>query len=57
MAVCAAATVMLFTPPAFSFNSNIAVDVASFAKFVPETKYTKDLNIVDCSNWETLYLS
>lgn len=56
MAVCAAATVMLFTPPAFSFNSNIAVDVASFAKFVPETKYTKDLNIVDLVGADSIHV-
>ena len=56
MAVCAAATVMLFTPPAFSFNSNIAVDVASFAKFVPETKYTKDFNIVDLVGADSIHV-
>ena len=56
MAVCAAATIFLFTPPAFSFNSNIAIDVAAFSKFVPETDYTKDLNIVDLVGAESIHV-
>ena len=56
MAICAAATVFLFMPPAFSFNSNVAIDVASFSKFVPETEYTKDLNIVDLVGADSIHL-
>lgn len=56
MAICAAATVFLFTPPAFSFNSNVAIDVAAFSKFVPETDYTKDLNIVDLVGAESIHI-
>ncbi len=56
MAICAAATVFLFTPPAFSFNSNIAIDVAAFSKFVPETDFTRDLNIVDLVGAESIHV-
>ena len=36
MAISLAAAVLLFAMPAFSFNSNIALDVAKFADFVPK---------------------
>ena len=47
MALSLTATVLLFATPAFTFNSNIAIDVATFSKFVPETKYTSQFNIVE----------
>ena len=47
MALGLAGVVCLFAFPAFSFNSNIALDVEKFSKFVPETQYTKDLKVSD----------
>lgn len=46
MAISIAATAFLFMPPAFSFNSNIALDIKTFSEFVPETKYTSDIDMV-----------
>ena len=54
MALSLAATVFLFTPPAFSFNSNIALDVPQFSKFVPDTEYTKDVDIVSLLGTEKI---
>ena len=46
MALSLIATIFLFASPTLSFNSNIAVDVEALAKFVPETIYTSDIDIV-----------
>ena len=45
MALSLAATFFLFYPPTLSFNSNIALDVQEFSKFVPETTYSAGINI------------
>jgi len=47
MALAAVATVFLFSPPMMSFTSNIAISTETFAKFVPETIYTQDIDIVN----------
>ena len=47
MGLSLAAAVLLFAMPAFSFNSNIALDVQKLSSFVPETQYTKDIDIVN----------
>lgn len=47
MGLSLAAAVLLFAKPAFSFNSNIALDVKKLSSFVPETQYTKDIDIVN----------
>lgn len=54
MGIALAATIMLFTTPAFTFNSKIAIDVQTFAKFVPETKYTSEFNIVELIGTDTI---
>ena len=56
MAFSLAATVLLFATPTFTFNSKIAVDVAAFSKFVPETEYTKDVDIVKLIGTDTINL-
>ena len=45
LALSAAAAVLLFTTPAFSFNSNIGLDVGTFSKFVPDSKYKNDYDV------------
>lgn len=57
MALSAAAAVLLFATPAFSFNSNIAVDVKTLSAFVPETQYTKDYDMVTMLGTDTINLS
>lgn len=47
MAISLAATVFLFAYPTFSFNSNIGLDVVAFSKFVPETEYSNNIDIVN----------
>lgn len=57
MAVALASMVFLFMPPAFSFNSNIALDLNTFAKFVPETTYTKDIDLVKLLGTDEIQVS
>ena len=54
MAFSAIATVLLFATPTFTFNSKISVDIATFSKFVPETEYTKDVDIVKLIGTDTI---
>lgn len=56
MAVSLAAAILLFAMPAFSFNSNIALDVEAFSKFVPETQYSKYINITDSLGTDEIQL-
>ena len=46
-AIAGVAVVLLFAMPAFSFNSKVVVDVNKFSSFIPETTYTKDIDVVD----------
>ena len=45
IALSATALILLFTLPSFSLYSNVGIDVKKISSFVPETKYTKDLDI------------
>lgn len=54
MAFSLAAAVLLFALPAFSFNSNIAIDVQSFSNFVPKTQYSDQIKIVDSLGTDTI---
>ena len=56
MAISVAAGVFLFMPPAFSFNSKITVNVATFSKFVPETEYSKDIDIPTLLGTDSIYV-
>ena len=56
MALAAVATVFLFVSPTLSFYSNIAVDVKQFSKFVPETEYTRDIDIVQLLGTDQIQL-
>ena len=56
MALAAVATIFLFASPAFSFNSKIDLDVKAFSQFVPETDYSKDIDIVKLLGTDTIYL-
>lgn len=47
LAISAVATVLLFTMPALSFNSYVAVDVKTFSSFVPETEFSHDIDITE----------
>ena len=57
MAISLAAAVLLFAMPAFSFNSNIALDVAKFAGFVPKTQYTSQLNVADALGTDEIHVA
>ena len=46
-AIAGVAVILLFAMPAFSFNSKVVVDVDKLSKFIPETTYTKDIDVVD----------
>ena len=56
MAISVAAGVFLFMPPAFSFNSKITVNVATFSQFVPETEYSKDIDIPTLLGTDSIYV-
>lgn len=57
MALGLAGIVCLFAFPAFSFNSNVALDVEKFSKFVPETQYTKDLKVTDALGTDEIHVA
>ena len=56
MAISVVAGVFLFMPPAFSFNSKVTVNVATFSQFVPETEYSKDINIPELLGTDSIYV-
>ena len=56
MAISVVAGVFLFMPPAFSFNSKITVNVATFSQFVPETEYSKDIDIPGLLGTDSIYV-
>lgn len=56
MAISLAASVLLFAMPSFSFNSNVALDVVAFSKFVPETQYSQYINITDSLGTDTIHV-
>ena len=54
--LCATALILLFTLPSFSLYSNVGIDVKKISSFVPETKYTKDLDISKMIGTDTIYV-
>ena len=56
MAISVAAGIFLFMPPAFSFNSKVTVNVATFSQFVPETEYSKDIDIPTLLGTDSIYV-
>ena len=56
MAISVAAGVFLFMPPAFSFNSKVTINVATFSQFVPETEYSKDIDIPTLLGTDSIYV-
>ena len=56
MALCVAAGLFLFMPPALSFNSKVTISVSDFSKFVPETEYSKDIDIPTLLGTENIYV-
>ena len=54
--LCATALILLFTLPSFSLYSNVGIDVKKISSFVPETKYTKDLDISEMIGTDTIYV-
>ena len=56
MAFSLAAAVLLFALPSFSFNSNIAIDVAAFSKFVPQTQYSDKIKVTESLGTDTIQL-
>ena len=56
MALSLAAAFFLFYPPTLSFNSNIAIDVQTFSKFVPETTYSHDIDIVQLLGTDEIHV-
>jgi len=56
MVLSLAAAVLLFALPTLTFKSKIAVDVKSFSKFVPETKFTSDYDMAELLGTDTINL-
>ena len=56
MAIAATATIFLFAAPAFSFNSNVGLDVKTFAEFVPESDLTEDIDVVESLGTDEIHL-
>ena len=56
MALSLAATVFLFAAPAFSFNSNVALDVKTFSEFVPENELTGEIDAVNILGTDEIHL-
>ncbi len=56
IAVSLATIILIFTQPAFTFNSNIGIDIAKLAKMVPETEYSKDLKLNELVGTDTIHL-
>ena len=56
MALSVVAGVFLFTPPALNFNSKITINVKEFSKFVPETEFSKDIDIAELLGTESIYV-
>ena len=56
MAISVAAGIFLFMPPAFSFNSKVTVNVATFSEFVPQTEYSKDIDIPTLLGTDSIYV-
>ena len=56
IALSATALILLFTLPSFSLYSNVGIDVKKISSFVPETKYTKDLDISEMIGTDTIYV-
>ena len=56
MAISLTATIFLFAAPSLSFNSNIAIDVKTFSKFVPETQYSSDFDITKMLGTDTIHV-
>ena len=54
MALSLIATVVLFVTPAFSFNSNVSLDVSTFSQFVPDNEFTHDLDFVELLGTDTI---
>lgn len=54
--LCATALILLFTLPSFSLYSNVGIDVKKISSFVPETKYTKNLDISEMIGTDTIYV-
>ena len=54
MALGLASTICLFATPSLSFNSRIDVNVSKFSQFIPETDYTKDIDIPKLIGTETI---
>ena len=56
MAISVVAGVFLFMPPALTFNSKITINVEKFSQFVPETEFSKDINIAELLGTESIYV-
>ena len=56
MAISVVAGIFLFMPPAFSFNSKVTINVETFSQFVPETEYSKDIDIPTLLGTDSIYV-
>ena len=56
MVLAAAAAVFLFMPPSFAFTSRITINVDSFSEFVPETEFSKDIDIAGLLGTNELFV-
>ena len=54
LALSAVATILMFTLPTLSFNSYVAIDLNTFAAFVPTTEFSDDIDIVKLIGTDTI---
>lgn len=57
MLVSAAATVLLFVTPSFTFNSNIGISVDTLSQFIPENEYTTEADIPSLLGTNTIHVA
>ena len=57
MALSAVATILLFTTPTFSFNSNIGINVSALNNLIPENEYTGPIDIAHVLGSKEIHLS
>ena len=56
VAASVATIILLFTLPAFTFNSNVGIDLIKLSKFVPESEYSKDIKLDELLGTDTIHV-
>ena len=56
VAASIATIILVFTLPAFTFNSNVGIDLIKLSKFVPESEYSKDIKLDELLGTDTIHV-